>query len=174
MNSNIVFRNIGRFILLVLLQLLIFNNIYLGGYVNPCLYVLFIAMLPTNTGRIALPVIAFFTGLCIDVCTIMLGFNTFACTAVGFLRVIWLDKIILRDNEEIIETPSIRSVPYQQFSIYLFLLLFAFTLIYYTLMVFSLRNFFGILLSSLLSALLTWVLAILYQTLFLRKSRLDN
>ena len=174
MNSNIVFRNIGRFILLVLLQLLIFNNIYLGGYVNPCLYVLFIAMLPTNTGRIALPVIAFFTGLCIDVCTNMLGFNTFACTAVGFLRVIWLDKIILRDNEEIIETPSIRSVPYQQFSIYLFLLLFAFTLIYYTLMVFSLRNFFGILLSSLLSALLTWVLAILYQTLFLRKSRLDN
>ena len=81
MNSQLIFRNIGRFLLLVLLQVLVFNNIYLGGYINPCIYVLFIAMLPTTTGRIPMMLIAFATGLCVDVSTNILGFHTFACTA---------------------------------------------------------------------------------------------
>ena len=171
MNSQLIFRNIGRFLLLVLLQVLVFNNIYLGGYINPCIYVLFIAMLPTNTGRIPMMLIAFATGLCVDVSTNMLGFHTFACTVVGYLRGIWLDKIIIRDNEEVIETPSLYSGSYQQFLVYLFLVLFVFNLVYHTLLVFELREFFSILLSTLLSTVVTWILAVLYQTLLLRKMR---
>ena len=171
MNSQLIFRNIGRFLLLVLLQVLVFNNIYLGGYVNPCIYVLFIAMLPTTTGRIPMMLIAFATGLCVDVSTNILGFHTFACTAVAFLRGIWLDKIIIRDNDDGVETPSIFSVAYQQFLIYLFLLLFAFNIIYYTLLVFSFREFFSVLFTALLSTIVTWLLAILYQTLLLRKMK---
>lgn len=171
MNSQLIIRNIGRFLLLMLLQVLVFNNIYLGGYINPCIYLLFIAMLPTTTGRIPMMLMAFFSGLCIDVSTNMIGFHTFACTAVGFLRGVWLDKIIIRDNDEGVETPSLFSVSYQQFSVYLFLLLLVFYIVYYTLLVFSLSDFFGILLSALLSTIVTWVLAILYQTLLLRKEK---
>ena len=170
MNSKLVFRNIGRFLLLALLQLLVFNNIYLGGYINPCIYVLFIAMLPTNTARIPMLLIGFATGLCIDVCSNMLGFHTFACTAVAFLREIWLDKIILRDNEESIETPNLHNGSYQQFLLYLFLLFFSFHFIYYFILIFSLRELPTILLSALLSSVVTWLLAILYQTLFFRKA----
>ena len=171
MNSQLIFRNIERFILLMLLQVLIFNNVYLGGYINPCIYVLFIAMLPTQTGRIPMMLIAFFTGLCVDVSTNMLGFHTFESTAVGYLRGVWLDKIIIRDNEEGIETPSIYSGSYQQFLFYLFLLLFVFNLIYHTLLVFSFHEFFSILFTALLSTIVTWLLALLYQTLLLRKMR---
>ncbi len=170
MNSKLIFRNIGRFFLLVALQLLVFNNIYLGGYINPCLYVLFIVMLPTNTGRIPMMLIAFATGMCVDISCNMPGFHAFCCTLVAFLRGIWLDKIILRDNEESIETPCIQNGSYQQFALYLFLILFIFHLSYFTLLVFSLRELPSILLSSLLSTLITWVLALLYQTLFFRKS----
>lgn len=169
MNSNLIVRNIFRFILLVSLQVLIFNNIYLGGYINPYLYVLFIAMLPTNTGRIPMLLIAFAIGLSVDVCSNMPGFHTFACVAVAFLRPIWLDKIILSDNNENVETPSIKSVPYQQFSLYLFLLLFIFHLIYYSVLVFSFREILTVLVSTLLSTIVTWVLAILYQSLLVRK-----
>lgn len=174
MNSQLIFRNIGRFLLLVLLQVLVFNNIYLGGYINPCIYVLFIAMLPTTTGRIPMMVIAFFTGLCVDVSTNLVGFHTFACTAVAFLRGIWLDKIIIRDNDEGIETPSLYSGSYQQFLIYLFLLFFIFNLIYHSLLVFNIAEFFSILVTSLLSTIITCILAILYQTLLLRKSKKHN
>ena len=64
--NNLVWRNIGRFLLLTLMQLLILNNVYLGGYVMPMLYVLFILMLPTSTGRIPMLLIAFGTGLLMD------------------------------------------------------------------------------------------------------------
>lgn len=171
MNSKLIFKNIGRFVLLLALQVLVFNNIYLGGYINPCLYVLFIAMLPTNTGRIPMMLIAFVCGMCVDVSMNMPGFHAAACTLVGFLRGIWLDRIILRDNDETIETPNIHDVPYQQFLIYLFLLLFIFHLAYFTMLVFSLIELPGILLSTLLSTIVTWILALLYQTLFFRKSK---
>lgn len=171
MNSQLIFRNIGRFLLLILLQVLVFNNIYLGGYINPYIYVLFIAMLPTTTGRIPMMVIAFFTGLCVDVSTNILGFHTFACTAVAFLRGIWLDKIIIRDNDEGIETPSLYSGSYQQFLVYLFLLVFCFNLIYHSLLVFNIAEFFSILVTSLLSTIVTCILAILYQTLLLHNSK---
>lgn len=170
MNSNLILKNIGRFLLLILLQILVLNNVYLGGYITPCLYLLAIAMLPTNTGKIPTLVIAFFTGLVIDVTTGMLGFHTAACTMVGFLRPIWLDKIIMRDNEEAIEQPSLFSCPYQQFALYLLFILLIFYLIYYILLVFNLHSLPTILLSTLLSSLITWILAILYQTLFTRKN----
>ena len=59
--NRLVWRNIGRFVLLMLLQLLVLNNVYLGGYVMPMLYVLFILMLPTSVGRVPLRLTAFGT-----------------------------------------------------------------------------------------------------------------
>lgn len=174
MNSKLVFRNIGRFLLLILLQTFVLNNVYLGGYINPFLYVLFIIMLPTNTNRIAMLVLSFATGLCIDLGTNMLGFHAFACTVVGFMRILWADKIILRDNEEVVDTPSIHSGSYQQFAIYLFFLLLIFNFVYYLLVMFSLRELPSILLSTLLSTIVTWILAILYQTLFFRKPQSND
>ena len=170
MNRQLIMRNIWRFLLLVLLQILVFNNIYLGGYINPCLYVLFIIMLPTATPKNWVLVISFATGFVIDIFTNMAGFHAAAATAVGFLKTTWLNKLILRDNDDEVETPGIHSVAYQQFLLYLFILLLAFNLIYYTLLSFNLRDILHILLASLLSTIVTWLLAILYQSLFLRKN----
>ncbi|MBP5516664.1 MAG: rod shape-determining protein MreD [Bacteroidales bacterium] len=171
MNNKLITRNIGRFLVLALLQILVFNNIYLGGYINPCVYVLFIAMLPTSMGYIAMMIVAFATGLCIDVSTNILGLHAFACTFVAFIRGIWLDKIIMRDNDEPIETPSIYGGSYQQFLVYLLLVFLIFHFVYYLLLIFSLRDLPKILIISLISAVISWLLAILYQTLFLRKNK---
>ncbi|MBQ6955372.1 MAG: hypothetical protein IJP80_02020 [Bacteroidales bacterium] len=164
-----VFRNIGRFLLLMLLQLFVFDNIYLGGYINPCLYILFIAMLPTSMPAIPMMLIAFGTGLVADMSSNMLGFNASACTVVAFLRGIWLDKIVRGDNNNEIDTPSIRTVPYQQYSLYLFLLILAYNIVYHSLLVFDITGLFSILLTALLSTAVTWLLAVLYQTLLFRK-----
>lgn len=171
MNNQLIFRNIGRFILLMLLQLFVFDNIYLGGYINPCLYVLFIAMLPTSLPAIPMMLIAFGTGLLADVSSNMMGFNAFACVAVAFLRGVWLDNILRGDSDAKIDSPSIRTVPYQQYSIYLFLLILVFTFLYHFLLVFDLRELPSIILSTILSTIITWLLAILYQTLLFRKDK---
>ena len=168
MNRNLIFRNIGRFALLMLLQVLVLNNVYLGGYITPFLYVLFIAMLPTNTNRIAMLLIAFASGLCFDIFSNMLGFHAFACTLTAFVRIMGAQRIIKRDDDEI-ETPSIRSGSYQHFIVYLLVLLLVYNLAYYILSVFSFRELPQILLSTVLSTVITALLAILYQTLLIHR-----
>ena len=53
--NNLVWRNIGRFLLLMLLQLFVLNNVYLGAYVMPMLYLLFILMLPSSSRNCIMP-----------------------------------------------------------------------------------------------------------------------
>jgi len=55
-----------RFALLVLLQVLVLNNINLGGYIHPYIYILFILLLPVSMNKNLVLFIAFFTGLTVD------------------------------------------------------------------------------------------------------------
>lgn len=164
-----VWRIIGRFALLMLLQLLVLNHVYLGGYVMPMLYVLFILMLPTDTRRIPMLLIAFGTGLLMDVMSNMLGFHALACTVVAMLRILFVDRILTRNEPVVIATPSIYSVTPQYFISYLMLLLAVFYLVFYTMELFGFRGFGGVLLATVCSTLVTTLLAVLYQFVFLKK-----
>ena len=64
---NLYVRNIGRFIVLVLFQVLVLNNIQFSGYVNPFMYVLFILLLPFETPRWLLLLSGFLLGLSVDI-----------------------------------------------------------------------------------------------------------
>lgn len=168
MNKQI-WRIIGRFALLMLLQLLVLNHVYLGGYVMPMLYVLFILMLPTDTRRIPMLLIAFGTGLLMDIMNNMLGFHALACTVVAMLRILFVDRILTRNEPVVIATPSIYSVTPQYYISYLMLLLAVFYLVFYTAELFGFRSFGGVLLASVCSTLATTLLAVLYQFVFIKK-----
>ena len=43
--NNVLIRNIIRFVVLVLLQVGVLNQVQLGGFINPYLYILFVIML---------------------------------------------------------------------------------------------------------------------------------
>ncbi len=167
--NKLIWRNIRRFVLLMLLQLLVFNNVYLGGYTMPMLYVLFILMLPTDTGRIPMLLIAFGTGLLVDVASNMLGFHALACTVVAMLRILFADRILTRGEPVVIETPSYHSVTPQYFVGYLMLMLAVFYLVFFTVELFGFRHFGGVLLCTVSSTLATTLLALLYQFVFLKK-----
>ncbi|MBR3782857.1 MAG: rod shape-determining protein MreD [Bacteroidales bacterium] len=167
--NKTVWRIIGRFVLLMALQLLVLNYVYLGGYVMPMLYVLFILMLPTGMRRIPLLLIAFGTGLLVDVMSNMLGFHALACTVVAMLRIWFADRILTRGEPVTIATPSIYSVTPQYFVTYLVLMLAAFYLVFYTAELFGFRGFGGVLLSTVCSTLVTALLAVLYQYVFLKR-----
>lgn len=167
--SKRIWRIVGRFVLLMALQLLVLNHVYLGGYVMPMLYVLFILMLPTDTGRIPMLLIAFGTGLLVDVMNNMLGFHALACTVVAMLRILFADRILTRGEPVTIEKPSIYSVTPQYFFSYLVLMLGAFYLVFYTVELFGFRSFGSVLLSTVASTLVAALLAALYQYIFLKK-----
>ena len=167
--NNLVWRNIGRFVLLALVQLLVLNNVYLGGYVMPMLYVLFILMLPTSTGRIPMLLIAFGTGLLMDIMAGALDFHALACTVVAMMRILFADRILTRGENVAIANPGIYSVTPQYFISYLMLMLGIFYLLFYLLEIFSFRGFGGVLLATVCSTLVTTLLAVLYQWVFLKR-----
>ncbi len=165
MSNHIVLQNIVRFVLLVLLQILVLNHVYLGGYITPFLYVLFILMLPTGMNRQWLLILAFLTGLCLDIFCNMPGFHACCCTAVAFCRILFGDHLLTGGEEITIETPDLRSVGFQTFAFYLFLMLLLYHLLFFTVVIFSVHEIVRIVLCSLASTVVTWLLALIYQSL---------
>ena len=167
--NKLVWHNIGRFLLLTLFQVLVLNNVYLGSYVMPMLYVLFILMLPTGMKRIPLLLIAFGTGLVVDMMNNMLGFHALACTVVAMMRIWFADRILTRGEPVQIETPGIYTVTPQYFIAYLMLMLAAFYLLFFVVELWGFRSFGDLLLATLLSTVATTLLAVLYQIVFLKR-----
>ena len=168
MNTSMILRNVGRWVLLVLLQVLVLNNVYLGGYINPFIYVLFILVLPTGINKLLMLSLAFCSGLVVDVFCNMLGFHAFACTLVAFARVTFADRILTRDDPVVIETPSIFTVATQTYIGFMLLLLFIYNVVYFMMVVFEWQDWWRILLLSMMSTLVSGVMCVLYQLVFIR------
>lgn len=171
MTTRLVIQNIFRFLILMTFQLLVLEKVNLGGFVVPYVYLLFILMLPTNTGRIPMLLIAFFTGLVMDAFCNMLGFHAFACTAMAFCRILFADRILVRNDHVDILAPNFYVVSFRQFAFYMALLLFVFYLVFFSLEVFSVHGFGRVLLASICSTIVTGALMLLLQLLFVRKKK---
>lgn len=141
------------FILLVLLQVLLFNNIRFSGYVNPYIYIMFILLLPIEIPAWLLLIISFFTGLIIDLFSGSPGMHTSATVLAGFIRPYVLRIISPRDGYESGSDPSMVIYGFRWFLIYtLIIVLFHHTALFY-LEVFRFTDFFRTLLRVLLSTL---------------------
>lgn|SRR5574344_157626 len=96
-NSPNIVKLILLFVLSILGQVLVFNNIQAFGFVNPYIYIIFIMTLPIGIGRGWLMFISFATGFIIDIFCNTLGMHAFACTLIGFIRPYLLLALATRD-----------------------------------------------------------------------------
>jgi rod shape-determining protein MreD len=83
---------------LILLQVLILNNIHIGGFATPYLYVYFILKLSSDTPRNQLLVWAFCIGLVIDIFGNTPGMNAAAFVLMAFVRPTFLRLFTPRDT----------------------------------------------------------------------------
>lgn len=74
------------FVLMIVLQIFIFNNIQVSGYINPQVYVFFILVLPMNIKGPVLLLLAFGMGLIIDAFTDALAIHALSCLLMAFFR----------------------------------------------------------------------------------------
>lgn len=74
------------FVVVVLLQALLFDNMMFSGLVVPLYYVVFVLLLPVKMERLWLLVLGVVMGMTMDVSMGTAGLNTIATTAVAFLR----------------------------------------------------------------------------------------
>ena len=152
---NSIIRYTIIFIILILLQVLLLDNIQFSGFINPYIYVMFILLLPVEISPWLLLIISFFTGLTIDFFTGTPGLHTSATVLSGFLRPYVLRLISPRDGYEPGVMPSMEIYGFRWFLFYaaIIVLIHHFALFY--LEVFRLadflRTFLRVILSSLFS-----------------------
>ncbi len=102
-------RQIGLFLILILLQVWVFNQIHLFGVAIPLVYIYFVIKLPSEMNRSLVLALSFFLGLTIDMFSYTLGMSALASTAAGFSRYYSLKLFSPRDMPDIY-IPSIRTL----------------------------------------------------------------
>ena len=162
-------RNIIRFIVLVLVQILVFNNIQFSGYVVPYIYILFILLLPFETPRWLLLLAAFTLGISVDLFTQTPGMHAAASVFMAFLRPWVLGMSAPRDGYEPGTYPRLYFYGFQWFLRYTVILVLAHHLVLFYIEVFRFSEFFSTLLRVLLSSLFSIILIILSQYFIFRK-----
>lgn len=168
---NDVIKNSVRFLILILLQVLIVQNIRLGPYVILLPYVLFILLLPFETPKLWVLIIAFFTGLVIDMFYDTAGIHAAACTMIGFLRYYVLKLLSPREGYDVGLSPTIESMGSLWFITYAFIIIFIHHLIVFYIEIFRFNEFFNTLLRVILSSIGTFVFVYIIQFLFNKSNK---
>ena len=160
---NSIFRFSLIFIVLMLLQVLIFNNIQFSGYVNPYVYILFILLLPVEIPSWILLLFSFITGMLMDFFVGSPGMHTFATVLAGFIRPFVLRAVSPRDGYEPNSAPSMLTYGFIWFLTYsLIIVLVHHTALFY-IEVFRLTEFFRTLLRVILSTVFSVTFILLLE-----------
>lgn len=162
-------RNIIRFFILVLLQVLVFNNMELDNAVQPYIYTLFILLLPFETPGWVLLLTGFSLGFSIDVFSETLGMHTIATTTMAFLRPYVLTVISPRDGYETSSLPRVHYYGLSWFIKYALILLIAHHLVLFIVEIFRFQDMFRILLHTIFSSVFTLIFIVLSQFFVFRK-----
>jgi len=167
--NRLVFQNIFRFILLVLLQVVLLNRINFYGYLNPFVYILFILLLPFETPGWLLLLISFVTGLTIDVFSGTPGLHTAATLLAGFTRPTVIKLVGERDEYNASMYPSLQNMGLKWFMTYTFILVFLHHTVLNFLDVFSFAEFFRTLLRIIISTIFTVLFIIMIEYIFVSR-----
>jgi rod shape-determining protein MreD len=166
---NRILRYTLIFVLLIFLQLFLFNNIQFSGYVNPFVYIMFIMLLPFEIPSWFLIILSFITGFIMDVFTGTPGMHTAATVLAGFSRPFILRIISPRDGYEAGSEPSLFVYGFRWFFFYTLLMVFIHHLMLFYVEVFRLSDFFNTFLRVLLSTLFSVIFIVLID--YLRRGR---
>jgi rod shape-determining protein MreD len=112
-----------RWLVLIILQIIIFNRIGFNSLFNPFIYIFFVLMLPLATPRSLLLLLAFVTGLTVDIFSNTGGLHAFSATLIAFIRPYWIKIAIPRSNYDELSNIKLKEIEFGQFIAYTSLLL---------------------------------------------------
>lgn len=123
---NSIVKYIIRFILFIALQVFVLDNIPpIHQYVVPYLYFLYILWLPFNINRFFLLIVGFALGITLDYFSGTPGLHAAPCVLIAFIRPFLLNLLIPQETtEQSYVEPSIKSMGWVPYSLYVFLLTF--------------------------------------------------
>ena len=166
MNRKPMMNNTLRFLGLVFFQVLILNNVRLGGYINPFLYILFIIKIPSNVPKWGVLCLSFALGFSVDIFSTTMGFHAFSATFAGLCRIQLFDMFFSKHDRETTFTPGLQMGNFGTFALYSFVIILAHSLCYFFIEIFILEEIFEVIMRAILSAIVTAALALFVEFLF--------
>lgn len=157
-------KQILQALVIVLLQVLLFDHLQISGWGFPMVYVLVLMNLPVQIPRWAEMLIGAVVGLVFDVWNSSLGVNMAACIAFGFVRPILLGNVV-QDLERVkgeVCSNTIGRLEYLKCLVFLVLL---HHLLVFALEAWSWENWWIVLIQTLISGALTISIIVGYDIL---------
>ncbi|WP_396602110.1 rod shape-determining protein MreD [Algibacter sp. R77976] len=158
-----------RFIALVVVQVLILNHINFLGYINPYIYILFIALFPVKNNRIILLLLSFLLGITIDMFLDTGGIHAGACVFIAYVR-----PLILKWSFGMIyehQTIRFNTVEFGSKLTYFTFITVLHHIVLFSLEIFSFSKILLILQKTLFSSIFTILLSVIVTIIFTRKSK---
>lgn len=168
-----IVKYIFSFILFVLIQVLVVNQIHLGWVVNPFIYIVFILLLPIEIRGWLLLVIGFVLGITIDSFSNTPGMHAAASVLIAYIRPSIHRVMIPRDTFQPGTQPSMATFGFPWFLKYTIVMTLIHHTAFFMLEAFSVEYIGVVMLKALGSSVATVLLILLVQlfTLGNRKQR---
>ncbi|MBT8187163.1 MAG: rod shape-determining protein MreD [Croceitalea sp.] len=164
MLNNPILINILRFALLVIAQILIFNQLNFFGFINPLVYVLFIYWYPLRENRAFFLLISFFLGFVIDVFSDTMALHALATVTLAYSRPI-LMRFIFGANYELQGFTFKNATRLQRMTYLLFLIVLQ-QIIFFSFEILSFGHILLILKKILFTSFVTFIFCVLLSSLF--------
>lgn len=157
-------KQIGRYILVMILQVLLFDQLQLLGVCHPYIYVLCLLMMPITLSHSADMIIGAVVGLIMDIFCNSMGIHTAACIFIMFIRP-YLIGAIVNDKDRLNEQISLRSLGMEALLRYVVILVVIHHLIVFMLAAWNWAHIGFVLVETLVSSLVTISIIIGYNSL---------
>jgi rod shape-determining protein MreD len=151
-------------VLLVLVQVLIFNRLNFFGFINPMVYIMFLYWYPIKENRAAFIGVCFLLGLTIDFFSDTMALNAASTVTIAYLRPTIM-RFVFGVNYEFQSFKLGNATKVQQIT-FLALLIVIHHLVFFTLEIFNLANILLILKKVIFIGPATLVLCLLFGSLF--------
>lgn len=150
------------------MQIIVFNNINLLGYVNPYLYISFVFLYPLHKNRFLFLLLAFLYGLILDFFSDTGGIHAFSLLFIAYIRLFFV-KLIFKKTEIDFPLFNLHSEMTGSIFNYVAVLTFIHHFILFSLANFRLSNFGDVILSTLYSSIFTIIVYFMASFVFIRK-----
>lgn len=138
MSTNVL-RNILKFVVLLLVQLILLNHIHILGYISPIVIAYMTMNFRRGCSRISLLLWGFAIGLVYDVFSNTMGIGMASCTLLGMIQPILLKLFTPRDAADDLE-PSMRTLGARRYTLYALFSMLIFHTVFYLLDALTLSN----------------------------------
>ena len=157
-------QEIGRLLLIFVLQVLLFDHLHIGSWGIVMMYILFLINLPIRIPRWVEMLIGLLVGIMMDVWHSSLGIHIAACVALSFVRPLLLNNAI-QDIERIKDNISVQTIGRIEYTKCAVILTVLHHFIVFSLETWNIQFWWIVILQTLISSAMTLCVILGYEHL---------